>query len=362
MAADPSRAPDSVRRQIERIAEIARVPTQVKAHAFATRQEAKQWIDLRHLGLQGGAGIKEWDTTQKQRASAGNTKTSARDNTLSVLVLDRLTDRGMLTSDQRQQMPVSTLTRYLGTPGVRAILGLSSSKELIYTHDADEVDGALLRLVLDIIEPGKDGNYRATSRTNSNDRLKYANDLKSAGVAPSTQLERPEPAPRPTKARSQTGQTKTDRSRSANHPDTRNRLIPTDFRITNRDEILLRLRKEGLELDLANFRFSANYLLRALIEQIMTLFARKRGKWRQNIGDQALTQACANELKAMGVQGKALSVVQKAAGSESNPYSLHSLGHAVHGGAIPTATSLKAYFGTWQPALEAMLEALEAKK
>lgn len=362
VAADPSRAPDSVRRQLERIAEIARVPTQVKAHAFASRQDAKQWIDLRHLGLQGGAGIKEWDLTQKQRASSGNTKTSARDNTLSVLVLDRLIDRGMLTSDQRQQVPVSTLTRYLGTPSVRAILGLGSNKELIYTHDTDEVDGALLRLVRDSIEPGKDGNYRATSRSNSNDRLRYANELKSAGVAPTTPLERPEPAPRPTKARSQTGQTKTDRSRSANHPDTRNRLIPTDFRITNRDEILLRLRKEGLDLDLANFRFSANYLLRALIEQVMTLFARKRGKWRQNIGDQALTQACANELKAMGVQGKALSVVQKAAGSESNPYSLHSLGHAVHGGAIPTATNLKAHFGTWRPALEAMLEALEAKK
>lgn len=362
VAVDPRRAPDAIRRQIERIAARARVPTEVKAHVFASRKDAKQWIDLRHLGLQGGAGTKGWDVTQKYRASTGNAKTSARDNTLSVLVLDRLIDRGMLTSDQRRQVSVSTLTRYLGTPSVRAFLGLGSNKELIYTHAADEVDGALLRLVLDSIEPGEDGSCRVNSRTNSNDRLKYANELKSAGVAPTTPLEHPERAPRPTKARSQTERAKTDRSRSANHPDTRNRLIPTDFRITNRDEILLRLRKEGLDLDLANFRFSANYILRALIEQIMTLFARKRGKWRQNIGDQALTQACANELKEMGVQGKALSVVQKAAGSESNPYSLHSLGQAVHGGAIPTASNLKAYFGTWRPALEVMLEALEAKK
>ncbi|MCD0253646.1 hypothetical protein JWH16_07300, partial [Xanthomonas campestris pv. campestris] len=40
-------------------------------------------------------------------------------------------------------------------------------------------------------------------------------------------------------------------------------------------------------------------------------------------------------------------------------HSLHSLGHAVHGGIIPTANDLKKHFDTWRPALEAMLEQLE---
>lgn len=361
VATDTSRAPDSIRRQLQRSTASTSVPKQIKAHVFAKREDAKQWIDLRHLGLQGGAGIKEWNPAQKARASTGNSKTSARDNTLSVLVLDRLVARGMLTKEQRNKVSVSTLTRYLGTPSVRAILGLGSARELIYTHDADEVDAALLKLVMDSIEPTDDGNYRVNSRSNSTDRHKYANDLKSTGQAPTTPLDDPEPAPRPTKVSAQERVTQAPK-RSAAHPDTRNRLIPTDFKITNKDVVLLRLRKEGLDLDLKEFRFSANYILRALIEQTMTLFAKKRSKWRQNIGDQALTQACANELQAMGIQGKALSVVQKAAGNESTPYSLHSLGHAVHGGSIPTADNLRAYFDTWRPALEAMLQALEPKK
>lgn len=361
VATDPNRAPDFIRRQLQRSTANASVPKQIKAHVFAKREDAKQWIDLRHLGLQGGAGIKEWNPAQKARASTGNTKTSARDNTLSVLVLDRLAARGMLTKEQRGKVSVSTLTRYLGTPSVRAILGLGSAKELIYTHDADEVDAALLKLVLDSIEPTDTGNYRVNSRSDSTDRHKYANELKSSGQVPTTPLDDPEPAPRPTKVSAQERVTQAPK-RSAAHPDTRNRLVPTDFKITNRDEVVLRLRKEGLDLDLKEFRFSANYILRALVEQTMTLFAKKRSKWKQNIGDQALTQACANELKAMGVQGKALSVVQKAAGNESTPYSLHSLGHAVHGGSIPTADNLRAYFDTWRPALEAMLQALEPKK
>lgn len=360
VAADPSRAPEPARRQLERIAAKATVPREVKAYVFAKREDAKQWIDLRHLGFQGGAGTKPWDATQQTRASGGNVKTSARDNTLSVLVLDRLVARGMLSNDQRRVVSVSTLTRYLGTPGVRAILGLGSNKELIYTHDPDEVDSALLRLVLDSIEPLSDGTLRVNSRTDSRDRLRYANDLKSSGDAPKTQLEHPEPAPKPTKVRVQERST-SGQKRSANHPDKRKRLIPTDFSIPLKDPALLHLRKEGLSLNLEDFSFSGNYVLRALVEQTMTLFAKMCGKWRPNIPDQALTQHCAKELQALGVQGKALTNIQKAAGNDSTPWSLHSLGHVVHGGAIPAPKDLKRYFDTWRPTLEAMLRALEER-
>jgi len=334
----------------------------VKAHVFASKKDAKQWIDMRHLGSQGGVGIREWNLTQKTRAAGENTKTSARDNTLSVLVLDRLVARGALSQNQRASVNVSTLTRYLGTPGVRAILGLGDNRQLIYTHDAHEVDSALLQFVLDSIEPLAEGGFRVHSRTNSADRLKYANELKTRGGAPSTPLEHPGPAPKPIQVRTQSEKATSGQRRSAVHPDKRKRLIPSDFSISHKDPVLLRLRREALDLEIEKFMFSANYVLRALVEQTMVLFAKKRGRWKQSIGDQALTQACANELREMGVTGKALSVIQKAAGNDATPYSLHSLGHAVHGGSIPIATELKRHFDTWRPSLEAMLEALEVKK
>ena len=349
VANDPSRAPEKIRAQLLRISAKANLPKQVKVHVFPSEGEAKQWIDLRHLGSQGGAGTRGWDPTQQNRAAGGNTKTSARDNTLAVKALDRLQARGLLSADQRHDVSVSTITRYLGTPGVRAILGIGSNKDLIYTHQPDEVDAALSRLVRDSIEPVADGSYRVNSRTDSNARIKYVNDLKSKGQAPVTHLLRPTAAPRPTKLHAAGLSGPATKRRSANHPDTRKGMVPSDFAIRLRDPILLRLRREGLDLDLNDYTFSANYVLRAMVEQIMTLFAKKTNKWKQNLTDQALTMGCAEALDKLGIAGKALSVVQKAGGSQATPYSLHSLGHAVHGGTIPTGGDLKKYFDTWRP-------------
>ncbi|MCD9008240.1 hypothetical protein LDO31_18795 [Luteimonas sp. XNQY3] len=360
---DPSRAPQALQSRLKRIAAKANLPKNIKVHVFSDKQDAKQWIDLRHLGEQAGVGTRVWNPTQQQRAAGTNNKTTARDNTLAVLALDRLEARGLLTAKQRRQVSVSTMTRYLGTPSVRAILGLDNNlRELIYTHAPDEVDNALLQLALDIITPQEDGVHAANSRTNSKQRLQYANEMKARGDAPTTHLETAQPPPTATKARSQQERTGGSQSRNSRDPDKRKYLLPGDFVISLGDPVLARLRKEASTLDPDEYSFSVNYLLRAILEQVMTLFVRKRGKWRPNMTDSALTQACAQELDAIGVLGKALSVPRKAGGDDSTAYSLHSLGHAVHGGSNPTGKDLKKHFDTWRPALEAMLATLATPK
>lgn len=191
---DPSRAPTpTLQTQLRRIAATERVPREVKVHVFANRAQAKPWINLRHLGEQEGIGTREWNADQKTRAAGGSTKTSSRANTLALAVLDRLVRLGLLTPDQRSQIRLTTITRYLGTPGVRAILGLGSSSELLYTHEFDEVDTALCQLVLDSITPKKDGSLSVHSRSSSPQRLAYATELKTQGIAPVTPLQAPAP-------------------------------------------------------------------------------------------------------------------------------------------------------------------------
>jgi hypothetical protein len=354
LLADANRAPTpAMQVQLRRIAASAKAPREVKVHVFADRDAAKPWIDLRHLGPQGGVGTLEWNADQKTRAAGGNTRTSSRANTLSLAVLDRLLQIGLLTADQRRQASLTTITRYLGTPGVRAILGLGSAKELIYTHDVAQVDAALQHLVLDSIEPTANGSFAVNSRSGSSDRLAYANSMKKGGNAPTTPLATPTP-PQAATFKTASGNKKRSTSNPANRPT----LFDRSFTITHRDPVLLRLRNEGLSLGLEDHPFSANYLLRALVEQIMILFAKKRGKYNTSLTDEGLTQLCAAELKAMGTSGKALTVINKAAGHAAQPHSLHSLGHAVHGGSIPTRQSLRALFDTWQPSLRAMLDAL----
>jgi hypothetical protein len=355
--ADPTRAPARYREQLRRISKQATIPTQLKVHVFPRAEDARQWIELRHLGQQGGIGTRDWNPTQQARAVGENTRTSARANTLALAVLDRLVEKGLLENEERKSVSITTLTRYLGTPGVRAIIGLGSNTELIYTHDADEVDRALLQLVRDSIERQKDGTFKVHSRTDSKQRVAYANKLKAAGQSPTTPIDKPAPPPKASKSDARTAT-----RRSSPHPARRTTLFDRSFAITHRDRALLRLRDEAIRLQVDEFEFSANYLLRALVEQVMMLFAKSRGKWRDRLTDQALTHVCAEELAKIGAPGRVLKTIRQAAGSAEQPISLQSLGHAAHGGTIPAAKDLKAYADTWEPVLVEMLTAMNPKK
>lgn len=356
---DPKRAPEGLQSQLRALASRAKLPREVRAHVFPDEAEAQQWIQLRHLGGQGGAGTKDWDPTQQNRAAGGNAKSKAHANTLSVNVLDRLVARGALTPEERKDVNLTTLTRYLGTPGVRAIVGLGSNRDLVYTHEVDEVDAALLHIVKDSLHPQEDGSFRVNSRTDSTARVNYANELKALGVAPVSHLPQAQTAPPPSALRP-TAEVSAPaaKKRSAVHPELRKQLVPSSFTVSLNDPVLLRLRKEALELDLKGFSLCGNYLLRAIVEQILTLYAKKKNVYKEGMTDSALTHACAAQLKNSGVSGKALTNIDKAAGSIHTGHSLHSLGHTVHGGTFPTDTDLKRHFDTWRPSLEAMLAAL----
>ena len=357
---DPRRAPTSeLKDAFKKLATNASIPREVKVHIFADRGAAKPWIARRHLGARAGRGTRSWDTTQQARAAEGDTSTSAADNALALAILDRLSEAGLVTSAEREQVSLTTITRYVGTPGVRAILGLGGGRKLEYTHDAKEVDRALLRLVRDSIQKQDDGTSKVNSRTNSKQRVAYAHELKSEGVAPSRALLAPADPPPVAPALGAAG-AGGKRNRSSTSPDKLRTLFDRSLLVKSSDPTLRRLRDEAVSLDVDEFPFAANYLLRALIEQTMTLYAKKnaKGRWSEKLTDEALTHLCHDVLKANGVSGKALMIVGKAAGSAAQPFSLHSLGHAVHGGSIPTKKALRAVSDTWRPSLEAMLKEL----
>lgn len=360
LLADPKRSPPAYRSQVQRLADSTSPPTKIKAHVFAKPEDAKQWIDLRHLGQQGGAGIKEWNPTQKQRAAGASQRSTARANTLAVLVLDRLLKRGLISKQDREKVKVTTLTRYLGTPGVRTIIGLDSPSSLSYTHDADEVDFALQRLVLDSINPRSDGTFAVNSRSDSKKRVAYANSLKRAGLAPTTHLPTSAPPPVPTKT---TKSSASKATRSGPNPSKRKTLFDSTLVVAHPDVVIRHLRHEAISLQVDDFCFSATYLLRAVVEQVMHLYLRSRGKWRQGgMTDAQLTSVCANELRISGYSGRGLAAIDKAASNSATPYSLHSLGNAIHGGSVPAPSDVKRYADTWQPILLEMLAQMRSPK
>lgn len=361
VTADPSRAPTHLRPKFEQIRNGGNFPNAIKVHVFPNKAAAKSWIDLRHLGPQDGVGVKPWNATQKARAATGNRRTSAGDNALAVSVLDRLVEQGLLTKGERNKVPVSTITRYLSSPTVREVFGLSDRNALVYTHDAAEVDSVLLRLIRDSIDPQPDGKFRVHSRSNANERVQYAYALKAEGATPSTRLTEPAAPPGRGAANANAHTNPKQKTRNAPNPDARHSLVPSDFKVPIKDNVLARLRGEAVTLQVEDYSFSANFLLRAMVERTLSLLVKKHGKWRDDMTDGQLTQVCADQLKGLSAPRDILGVINKASGNKATPYNLHSLGFAVHGGSIPTGQDLKRYFDTWRPVLDFILGHLHDK-
>ena len=136
-------------------------------------------------------------------------------------------------------------------------------------------------------------------------------------------------------------------------------VMPSDFVVKYRDPALHRLVTElkNIRPD-DGFQFAANYLLRAVLERVMLLYAKKAGVWKQNLDDRALTRTCNNALEAAGVSSHELKNLRIAFSSDDSPLSLQTLGAAVHAAHLPTRKGLIAVWDNWAPAVRHMLDRL----
>lgn len=345
---EPHKAPDKdAQAAFELLAQRFEVPTLLSVIVFTDRITARPWIGLRHLGAQDGAGTREWNSSQKARYA----ETESPDQ-LALAVLDRAEGAGWIDAGQRKQLAITTLTRYLSNPLVRAALGLGSNRELQYTHEVSEVDAALCQFLADAV-PSIDGTKPLVhSRSKKLERESYARELSTRGVSPRTLLKSPTPPPDTKKP------SLPIKSRSKPHPDNRKYLMPTDFVIHHRDKSLLRLRQELRSSPVDDHEFSVNYLLRAFVERVMVLYAKHCKVHQPKMSDQRLVQVCVEALGKDGVSASDLKSMRVAMSDENASHSLHTLGAAVHTGHLPTRKSLIAAWDNWEVALRLMLDRL----
>jgi hypothetical protein len=346
---DPNKAPDLETRQIIKdLAKDKSLPTTLPVVIFEDEAAARQWIELRHMGAQDGVGTRQWSSPQKTRFAGDSSP-----NTLSLALLDRAELLQWITADQRKKIPITTLTRYLSNPVVRSRLGIGGRGQLIYTHDADEVDAALRQFILDAL-PGSDGSSpRLHSRTNVSQREEYGESLSRRGVAPMTRQPTPAPPPQPPSP------AVTRQQRRLQNPDNRQLAIPRDFVVRTRDTVLLRLLVESRTLKPDDGHpYAANYVVRAVIERIMVMYAKKRNVFKSGMDDHVLVLACHKELIKEGIAARTLHLMAVAGSRDSSEHSLKSLGSAVHGGHVPTRRGLVRTWDSWQPILQLMLDRL----
>jgi hypothetical protein len=331
---------------LEPLSKQIAIPAKFSIVVFNDRTAARPWLELRHLGAQNGAGTRPWDATQKTRFAKGGSP-----DTMALEVLDRAVAAGWIDTATRTKIGITTLTRYLGNPVVRAALGVGSRGSLSYTHDPAEVDAALKHFVLDAV-PRKDGSDApVNSRTKAADWKAYGRSLHDRGLAPKTALPAPTVPPPPTTEEHK-------KSRNPRHPDDRPYVIPADFVVSHKDKALQRLVWELRHIKADDFNFSANYLVRAVIERILVLYAKTENVFRSKMDDRSLTKACHDALERNGVHRSELKNLRIAASNDDSLMSLQTLGAAVHGAHLPTRKSLIAVWENWEDALRLMLNRL----
>lgn len=342
---DSDRAPTTESRAVmNKLAKQVQLPKTISVVCFTSKAVAKHWIDVRHLGPQEGQGLRAWNATAKDRAAD-----DGGPNKLAVAVLDRARDGKWLAEGATPS--VTTLTRYLKNREVRAALGLGHHRDLVFTHNQEEVDDALKQFLRDALPTGDGRQPPVHSRSNDGDRAAYARELRDRGVAPKTTLRVPVvPAP----AAPSSGV----KGRTRNKPDPAGRrtLVPTDFVCKTTDHNLRMLFKEMQRTPIDEHEFASAYLLRAFAERVMTLFMKKVEPGFNAANDQALVTRCVQKLDPEGKLPK-FKALRNAASDKDSSHSLHTLGAAVHAGLLKDRRALVMAWRNWEDTLKHMLEA-----
>jgi len=139
------------------------------------REEARQWIELKHTGLNEGAGLFPWGSDETARWLARLGKPPQPHTQ----ALDFLQRRGDLTPELRRRVPATSLRRLIGTPEVREKLGLELQNGTLYLlADGTRIAKALMHLVNDLAS----GRTKVGDIYKKSDRVKYAKDLPSSVV------------------------------------------------------------------------------------------------------------------------------------------------------------------------------------
>ncbi len=219
------------------------------------REEARHWIELRHSGLLGGAGVAPWGSQENDRF---NQRT--RPLRLHMQALDFLELRGDIPHEQRIKVPAASFRRLLDTPVVAAKLGVKlEDGKMALLASENRVAKALKYVVDDLTRLGPT-RLKTKAIYTIEDRLRYADNL-PAGIAI-------KPAAKSSKAatKNKGAQTKAKRATSANANQPRDQLIPPDC-VMNITEARIRdIENELRRLSLTHHVNAVSVLFRVFVE------------------------------------------------------------------------------------------------
>jgi hypothetical protein len=356
LLADPDKAPTAKQRDQLRQwkAKAGRLPRSVEVVCETDPERVHFWKARKHEGQQGGVGQKNWGSQQKARHAerSGN----KNQNALALALLDHAERSGWLTRDEREEVPVTTLTRYLRTQVVRDAIGISDPSELrIHVHESDFERAA--RTFLEDARRSPDDPLRLSSRTKTTERQAYGADLRTR--APATQrrpssphVPKPSTHKEPARKRAKVGSI--NRATIVN-PDFKPRIHGQ--KLAYRFNELSKLPKE--------FPLAGAYLLRSFLEHLAHEYAHCFNLGRDGESHKVLGRCVAHLRQALEKDNSPnrvtniLKPLSRAVNQPDARGSFDELGASVHGSIVVTWTELKAVWDSFEECIDLMLNAID---
>ncbi len=224
----------------------------VQCVVVASRDEARHWMELRHTGLNEGAGLMDWgsDEAARFRARTGGLEIHSQ-------ALNFLEQLGALTPELRRKVPATSFKRLIGTPEVRAKLGVEVLDGKLYRlADKKRIAKAMMYVVNDLAS----GATKVGKIYLRPDRIKYADALpKEIVVTATTKSGHGEPID------SSSGSAR-PRGATTPRPRSRDKLIPRDCVLNTTDLRCRDIESELRRLSLTNSANAVSVLFRVFIE------------------------------------------------------------------------------------------------
>jgi hypothetical protein len=226
------------------------------------RDEARHWMELRHAsGESDGAGIVKWssDDAARFRARTGNVEFHTQ-------ALNLLEEAGQLTPIKRRKVPAASFKRLLGTPEVRAKLGIESRDgTLTLLGDRGRVVKALMHVVNDL----ESGRTKTAAIYTKDLRVAYANGLPATVVVPI--------GGKGTPARITGKKTTASHTSGSGSTIPRDKLIPSKCVLNITDARIQDIGRELRNLSLTNHTNAVSVLFRVFIELSADAYVEREG-------------------------------------------------------------------------------------
>lgn len=176
---NPKLCPDpKLRKQYERLKESAAYPISSKIEfvIFENISAARYWIQTRHGGENGGAGIIDWGPMEFDNFAArfGSRTT----NRPAVEMLDYAYRKELINQNEYMGVPVTTLYRLISSPIFRQAIGCDLEKGQLYKICDDQYFDRAIGTLLKILASGQISVTNLKSREQRND---FAAKLKRNG-------------------------------------------------------------------------------------------------------------------------------------------------------------------------------------